>query len=88
MYYYLSIEGKECEITIEELSATNYDRGNFIAKLFPRSPLNLSIDSADGWPRYYFDLERARLELEAWLKVRDQWLGEFWVEKRLFPERY
>jgi hypothetical protein len=28
------------------------------------------IDGADGWPRYYFDLDRAKLELEAWINKR------------------
>jgi len=31
------------------------------------------VDARDLWPRYYFDLERAKLEIEAWLKKRDQW---------------
>jgi len=65
--------GRECEITLER--RPHYcDRGNYIAKLFPRdrSQLAREIDNADGWPRYYFDRERAKLEIEAWLIKRGQ----------------
>lgn len=49
------------------------DRGNFLAKCFPATstPLALSFDNQDGWPRYYFDRERAKLEIEAWLDKRN-----------------
>jgi hypothetical protein len=30
----------------------------------------MSIDNADLWPRYYFDLDRAKAEIDAWLRVR------------------
>ena len=66
-----SIRGKECEITLEARPAY-CDRGNFIAKVFPSGKLALEIDHQDGWPRYYFDEDRARLEIEAWLKKRKQ----------------
>ncbi len=66
------IDGKECSITLEPRMGY-CDRGNFIAKLFPRGKLALEIDEADGWPRYYFDEDRAKLEIEAWLKKRGQW---------------
>jgi hypothetical protein len=69
------INGKECLITLEP-RLRYCDRGNFIAKLFPRGRLALEIDEADCWPRYYFDEERARLEVEAWLKKRGQWIIE------------
>lgn len=66
------IDGKECRITLEPRMGY-CDRGNFIAKLFPREKLALEIDDQDGWPRYYFDEDRAKLEIEAWLKKRGQW---------------
>jgi len=69
------ITGKECLIILERRPGY-CDRGNFIAKLFPHGALELSIDEADGWPRYYFDEERAKLEVEAWLKKRGQWITE------------
>jgi hypothetical protein len=65
------IEGKECQITLEP-RPYYCDRGNFIAKLFPRGMLTLEIDEADGWPRYYFDEARAKAEIEAWLTKRGQ----------------
>jgi hypothetical protein len=71
---YESIKGKECEITLEPRPSW-CDRGNFIAKLFPTGKLILEIDEQDGWPRYYFDQDRAKLECEAWLKKRGQWIA-------------
>jgi hypothetical protein len=32
--------------------------------------LAIELDSADGWPRYYFDLAVAKRECEAWLEKR------------------
>ena len=39
-----------------------------MAKCWPAPPVEL--DGHDLWPRYYFDLERAKLECEAWLRKR------------------
>ena len=36
------------------------------------------IKYEDGWPRYYFDLERAKLEIAEWLKARKQEVIEDW----------
>ena len=68
---YLEIKGRECTITLEPRPAY-CDRGNFIAQLFPEGSLALDIDDADGWPRYYFDEERAKAEIIAWLEKRGQ----------------
>ena len=70
---YQEIVGKECSITLEP-RPRHCDRGNFIANLWPtmRSELARDIDEADGWPRYYFDEQRAKLEVEAWLMKRQQ----------------
>jgi hypothetical protein len=70
---YWNIKGKECEITIEP-RAWYCDRGNWLAKIFPTGQLMMDIDDQDGWPRYYFDLDRAMLEVEAWLIKRQQWM--------------
>jgi hypothetical protein len=43
----------------------------------------MSLDHADLWPRYYFDFERAKLEIEAWMKKREQ----FDPEKSKWSER-
>jgi hypothetical protein len=68
---YISVRGTDCLIVIER--RPHYcDRGNYIAKLFPEGRLLLEIDNQDGWPRYYFDLERAKAECEAWLIKRKQ----------------
>ena len=66
-----TIQGLECEITLEP--RPHYcDRGNWIAKLFPVGTLAEDIDYADGWPRYYFDVDRAKAECWAWLEKRRQ----------------
>jgi hypothetical protein len=42
------------------------------------------MDGADLWPRYYFDFERAKLEIEAWLKKRGQWTEQsIWADKTM-----
>lgn len=71
---YLEIKGKACSITLEERPAY-CDRGNYIAKLFPTGELSREIDDQDGFPRYYFDESRAKLELEAWMRKRNQLIG-------------
>ncbi len=63
--------GPECLITIEP-RPSYCDRGRYIAKLFPTAALALDIDGQDLWPRYYFDLERAKAECDAWLEKRAQ----------------
>ena len=35
-------------------------------------PRVLTVDDADLWPRYYFYLVSARLEIRAWLRERKQ----------------
>lgn len=71
--FYLQAHGRECTITLEP--RPHYcDRGNWIAKVHPvlGSKLARDLDSADAWPRYYFDLYNAKLEIEAWLIKRNQ----------------
>ena len=66
-----AIMGKECEIVLERRN--DYcDRGNFLAKIFPFGNLGREMDDQDGWPRYYFDEQRAKAEIEAWLVKRKQ----------------
>ena len=61
---WFEIEGRDCSITLEP-RPTYCDRGNWIAKLHARGFLKDEIDHSDMWPRYYFDLDRAKLEIEA-----------------------
>jgi len=65
------IDGKECRIWIEQ-RPRYCDRGNYIAKIAANGNLARDLDGHDMWPRYYFDLERAKLECEAWLAKRGQ----------------
>lgn len=66
---WLKVEVDQALVTIE---ARPYycDRGNFIVKVFPRGDLALSLDSQDGFPRYYFGVLACADELCAWMKVR------------------
>lgn len=41
----------------------------------------ITIDNADLWPRYYFDLDRAKLEIAAWLSVYSQEVVEDWTDE-------
>lgn len=69
------VDGLDCEISIESRPAW-CDRGRFIAKLHTKpggNRLRLSVDSQDGWPRYYFDWDRMLGEIEAWLNCRGQY---------------
>ena len=67
-----SILGMHCEITLEP--RPHYcDRGNYIAKIFSKHP-SLE-DLQDAWPRYYMDFDRAKLEIEDWMKKRKEWVG-------------
>lgn len=70
---WLEIYGKECTIVIEP-RPEYCDRGNWIAKIFTRGSLAVEFDRQDGWPRYYMDLDRAKLEIEDWMKKRGQWV--------------
>lgn len=67
------IRGKDCTIYLEPRGWT-CDRGRFLAKLFPDSGTELerSLGPEDLWPRYYFDEDRAKAEIEEWLNRRGQ----------------
>jgi hypothetical protein len=65
------IHGRECYITLAP-RPSYCDRGNWIATISTTGELGLSFDWADGWPRYYFDLDRAKAEIEAWIEKRGQ----------------
>ena len=47
------------------------DRGQWLAHVEPLVVPH-DLDSADGWPRYYFDLDRAKAEVEAWMQKRER----------------
>ena len=65
------IDGRECCIYLEA-RPPYCDRGNWYAKIEATGALGRDLDWSDGWPRYYFDLARAKRELEAWLTKRGQ----------------
>lgn len=69
------IHGADCLISLEP-RPPYCDRGRLIAKIHitPRTGLSRNFDRQDGWPRYYFDESRAKLEIEAWLHFRKQWI--------------
>lgn len=72
-----AIRGAHCWIWMQR-RPPHCDRGSWLAhiELLPAPvPHPVPIDYADLWPRYYFDLDRAKLECEAWLKKRQQWVA-------------
>ena len=72
------IKGRHCLIFLEPRPA-HCNRGNWIAKL-DAAPV-VDIDHQDGWPRYYFDRDRAMAEIEAWLIKRGQAIGSAWTHE-------
>jgi hypothetical protein len=70
------IAGLDCDVWMSP-RPPYCDRGRWLAHVELRPDgdwRRLSLDSSDGFPRYYFDLDRAKLEIEAWLRVRNQWI--------------
>lgn len=69
-----SVQGKNVWIWIA--ARPHYcDRGNYLAHIGVRvdgDALKVGLDSQDLWPRYYFDLDRAKAECEAWLVKRGE----------------
>jgi len=63
--------GLECRIWLIPRPAY-CDRGHWLAQVHAIGHLALDLDQQDGWPRYYFDLDRAKAEVEAWLQRRGQ----------------
>lgn len=57
----------ECSVWINK-RPTYCDRGHFMSN----TQGSLYIDEADSFPRYFMDLERAKLEMKEWLKWRIQ----------------
>jgi hypothetical protein len=69
------IDGRHCWIWMQQ--RPHYcDRGQWLAHVELQPVVDahkhVHLDNADGWPRYYFDVERAKLEVEAWLRKRGQ----------------
>jgi len=70
----IEIEGLDCLIVLQP-RPRYCDRGNWVATIDVKpggNGIRLNLDYADMWPRYYFDLDRAKAEIEAWLVKRKQ----------------
>lgn len=69
------IKGKHCRFIIAP-RPPYCDRGRWQVWIDVLRPDLLHVDEADGWstPRYFFDLTRCQLEIEAWLKARDEFI--------------
>lgn len=69
---YSEIRIKNGILTIEPRQSY-CDRGNFVVKIFPAiDQYDLHIDDQDMFPRYYFYLVTAILEMEAWIQKNNQ----------------
>jgi hypothetical protein len=64
------IYGAHCAIWMAPRPAY-CDRGRWLAHVEVNSR-DLNVDGQDMWPRYYFDLDRAKAEVEAWLRKRGE----------------
>lgn len=65
---WIEYETPYCNITIEK-RVPHCKRGRYFAKAFPKSR-KCEVNDQSGWPRYYFSLEVAIQECEAWLKAQ------------------
>lgn len=62
------VHGRGVDLSVE--TRPHYcDRGRFIVKAFPTAA-NCTIDSQDGFPRYYFDAGRMMAEVRDFLACR------------------
>jgi hypothetical protein len=67
----LYIAGEECVIWLEARPGW-CDRGRVRATVDCWGKLGASFDHQDGWPRYYFNVVFAKLEIEAWIRFRER----------------
>jgi hypothetical protein len=69
------IRGRNCEVRIDA-NIPQADRGDFLANVCPDPNTAMARDTGlvEHWPRYYFSLARAMLEVEAWLRRHGQWV--------------
>lgn len=68
-----TLQGRDCHVWMQR--RPHYcDRGQWLAHVeVTGDHLAVGLDSADGWPRYYFVLSCALSECEAWMTRRGQW---------------
>lgn len=74
---YQNIRGRDCLISLVTLSP-NSNRGRYLAAVEVLNSIRLFLDRNDGWDggRYYFDEDRAKAEIEAWMIARNQLEGD------------
>lgn len=68
---WLEIKLKHGKITISK-RPQYCDRGRYEVNVFSSNILELHVDEADGFPRYYFYLVNLISEVEAWIYARGQ----------------
>lgn len=57
------------------------DRGRVMVNVVSHNILKVDVDAADGFPRYYFSIERAKAEMADWLAARGQVVTRDWIEE-------
>lgn len=67
---YQNIRGRDCMVSLAPTFASS--RGNYLAAVESFNQVTFTVDAAHGFPRYYFNLGRAKAEIEAWLLARNQ----------------
>lgn len=66
---YLQGEFPPLTVTVE-MRPVYCDRGRYVVKAWSGDPTALTVDMADGFPRYYFHPDCAAREIHEWLKAR------------------
>lgn len=67
---YFDVECETAQISVE-LRPPYCNRGRFIVQADSYDERVISIDWADGFPRYYFGVEACASELLAWMRARN-----------------
>lgn len=68
--YYFDVICEWVSIWVE-LRPTYCNRGTFLVNANSNDPARITIDWADGFPRYYFSAECCVSELLAWMAARE-----------------
>ena len=71
--YLYVVGGAHCHVVIERCPS-DCAPGRWLAHLVPLATDEFHfLSSAKSWPRHYMDLDRAKAEVEAWLRKREEW---------------
>lgn len=70
-YGWIEVDLESCSFTVQK-RPPYCDRGSYTWLCDSKDQRVLTIEEADGFPRYYFHVASLTMEMEAWCKVRGQ----------------